>query len=280
MIEIKSLSGISREELYKARNDAFSDYAASWSDEEYDRLLQRRGYNEDLSFGAFDDGRLVSYTLNGIDDHYGTRTAYDTGTGTIKEYRGRGLAGQVFSKSLPYLKEAGIEQYLLEVLCENSAALNVYTQQGFSISRTFNYFIGTVAHEELVLKTPYRFEVIPVQEHPGMREMWDYHPAWQNDLKSIMRQPQHFVAVGVFAKNELVGCGIVEPERGDIPVLAVAQQHRRNGVGSSLLHKLAAYSAGNVRLIYIDERCTAMEEMLKSEGIALSGKQYEMIRML
>ncbi len=45
-----------------------------------------------------------------------------------------------FHYSIPFLKENMIEQYLLEVLQENSAAISVYQKLGFSITREFNYY--------------------------------------------------------------------------------------------------------------------------------------------
>ena len=50
-------------------------------------MLIRRGYVPKLSFAAFDNGKIVAFTLNGIGMFNGIRTAYDTGTETVKEYR-------------------------------------------------------------------------------------------------------------------------------------------------------------------------------------------------
>lgn len=93
-----------------------------------------------LSFGAFDGEKMVSFTLNGIGKYLGRLTAYDTSTGTIEAYRGQGLASGIFEHSLPFLKEAGVEQYLLEVLQDNESAIKVYKKAGFQITRSFNYF--------------------------------------------------------------------------------------------------------------------------------------------
>lgn len=89
MIEIKSLEGISFERIYKAFSLAFSDYEVSVDEIEFKSMLKRRGFNPALSFGAFFDGNLVAFTFNGIGKNYNGRfTAYDTGTGTRKEFRG------------------------------------------------------------------------------------------------------------------------------------------------------------------------------------------------
>ena len=41
-------------------------------------------------------------------------------------YRGQNLAGTIFTHSIPFLREAGIHQYLLEVLQNNEKAIAVY----------------------------------------------------------------------------------------------------------------------------------------------------------
>jgi ribosomal protein S18 acetylase RimI-like enzyme len=79
-----------------------------------------------LSFGAFKNEDLLAFTFNGIGEYHGIKTAYDTGTGTLKEYRGQGLAKCIFQHSLPFLEEAGIRQYLLEVLQHNEGAVALY----------------------------------------------------------------------------------------------------------------------------------------------------------
>lgn len=41
-------------------------------------------------------------------------------------YRGQNLADTIFTHSIPFLREAGIHQYLLEVLQNNEKAIAVY----------------------------------------------------------------------------------------------------------------------------------------------------------
>ncbi len=94
-------------------------------------MLSRRGFVPSLSFGIFEGDKLISFTLNGIGQFNGEKTAYDTGTGTIKEYRGRGLASKIFTDSLPFLKQAGVSQYLLEVLQHNTNAVGVISKTRF-----------------------------------------------------------------------------------------------------------------------------------------------------
>ncbi len=141
METIRSLENISNDVLFEAFQEAFKDYEMQLSQSELELMLQRRGFTPELSFGAFSDEKLVSFTFNGTGSFNDLLTAYDTGTGTIEEYRGKGLASRIFKYSIPHLKNAGISQYLLEVLQHNSNAVSLYKKLGFEISREFNYFM-------------------------------------------------------------------------------------------------------------------------------------------
>src|SRR5262245_44102252 len=114
MVEIRPLQGIDTDTIFTAWDDAFSDYARTWTKAELERDLQRRGFSPGISFGAFEGQRLVSFILNAAGTFNGVKTAYDTGTGTIKEYAGKGLASVIFKESLPFLQKQGFEKYLLE----------------------------------------------------------------------------------------------------------------------------------------------------------------------
>lgn len=107
-MEIKSLSKVEFEKIFLAFSKAFEDYEIQLNANELKAMWKRRGYDPNLSFAAFEDGNIVSFTLNGIGFFNGKKMAYDTGTGTLKEYRGQGLSTKIFDYSIPNLKKANI----------------------------------------------------------------------------------------------------------------------------------------------------------------------------
>ena len=284
MTSIKSLANLSIETLYGAFSDAFRDYEITLSQAELQKMMHRRGFDAALSFGAFDGDRLVSFTFNGIGLFNGVKTAYDTGTGTLAEYRGQGLAAQVFTESIPYLVSAGVEQYLLEVLQHNASAVSVYTKQGFAVSREFNYFVQSVPEiklNEKVLPECYSIREVSLSEIGMPNHCWDFSPSWQNSFESINRKPSDFMVIGVFKGNALVGYGIIEPSSGDITQIGVDKLYRRRGVGSAILRELVKRNIhDHIKVINTEIGCEGITAFLAGNNIVAKGKQFEMIKKL
>lgn len=281
-MEIRSLSDIGFDVLYTAWTDAFSNYTRTWSRTEFENMLLRRGYIPGLSFGAYDGNELAGFTLNGIGIFNGQQTAYDTGTGTTQAYRGKKLAGQIFEYSLPLLKDAGCTQYLLEVLQDNKAAIAVYNNMGFGVTRELNYFIGDINNikfDARILPPAFQLAEIDLSLQKEMEMMWDFEPSWQNNFASVSRQLNRFRAIGVFENDKFIGYGIIEPTSGDIPQLAISWPYRRKGLGSIILKKLVEYNQSPaIKAINTDAANTAITSFLECSGIPLKGSQYEMMR--
>lgn len=283
-MEIKSLSNTTLDKLFEAFEQAFADYEVQLNKAELLTMLKRRGFNPKVSFGAFDGDKLVSFTCNGIGDFYGKLTAYDTGTGTLKDYQGRGLATQVFEYSIPHLKESGVEEYLLEVLQHNTGALSVYRKLGFEIIREFYYFKQKNKQINGVVKTlnsPYILKPIKVSEHNSIPSFWDFKPSWQNSFEAINNTLKDFICLGAFSESKLVGYGVFEPVSGDVTQIAVAKEHRRKGIGSLLFQKMLESNKHNsIKIINTDIDCNSITAFLKSKNIEPAGKQFEMIKKL
>ncbi len=284
MVEIKSLADLSLDKILTAFEQAFIDYEIEWDKEEIVRMLSRRGFAKELSFGAFHNDNLVGFTLNGIGEYIGVSTAYDTGTGTLKEYRGKGIATDIFNYSVPFLKEAGVKQYLLEVLQNNSKAISVYSKIGFKVTREFNYFDQLA--KEIVFKK-YRenknikYINIDLSHRNKMKKFWDTIPSWQNSFASIYRSPDDFVMLGATNNDELIGYCILAIHSGDITQIAVGKEYRRKGVATSLLNKILCYNkCKNVKAINYEVGYDNMVGFFNSVNITLGGKQFEMIKKL
>jgi ribosomal protein S18 acetylase RimI-like enzyme len=187
---------------------------------------------------------------------------------------------------LPFLEDAGIKQYLLEVLTDNKPAINLYEGVGFKIVRTFNCFMQDVALLQLqqsrvdndsVLKQM----ALTTDVLTGFSDMWDFQPSWQNSIDAILRSPADFVCIAAYKEEALCGYGIIEAASGDIPQIAVRKDRRRQGIGSQLLTALMKHNQHTTtKIINAEAQCTSLTSFLLQNGYVISAQQYEMIKPL
>lgn len=283
-MEIKPLSKLDFTLIFQAFSQAFADYDVQLNREQLETMLKRRGFNPHLSFAAFDGNKLAAFTFNGTGNFNNIKTAYDTGTGTLKEYRGKGLATKIFEYSIPYLKEIGVEQYLLEVLQHNIKAVSVYKNIGFTVAREFNYFMQKNEKINNDIKTSnisYYLKQINIDDFPILSTFWDFNPSWQNSFESIERMSKDFISIGLFDTSKLLGYCVFEPISGDITQIAVDKQNRRKGIASLLLKEIVRLNRNDiVKVINTDISCSSITSFLESKNIEIKGMQFEMIKKI
>lgn len=284
-MQIKSLGATNFDKIFEAFSEAFADYEMQLNKEQLATMFKRRGFNADMSFAAFDGNKIVAFTCNGIGNFHDTPTAYDTGTGTLKEYRGQGLATRIFEHSIPYLRKKGIKQYLLEVLQHNTKAVSVYRNLGFETTREFYYGMqeneNICNHIKSSSCTDYLIKPIDIEKHASIPDFWDFYPSWQNSMESVKRAGKDLISIGAFTNDQLAGYCIYEPASGDITQIAVERQHRRKGVASLLLDYAVKTNKNNaIKVINTDITCDSVTAFLQSKNIQIKGKQFEMMKRL
>lgn len=278
-MEIKSLGQTNFNTVFEAFNQAFADYEMQLNKAQLQIMLKRRGFNPDLSFAAFDNEKIVAFTLNGIDRFKEIPTAYDTGTGTLKDYRGQGLATQIFEYSLPFLQNAGIRQYLLEVLQHNTKAVSVYRNLGFEVTREFYYSMQKNEDIDITkIDSTHMVQPISTLQLDALSGFWDFCPSWQNSLESIRRTTDDFIYLGVFIDKQIVGYSVFEPVSGDVTQIAVDKKYRRNSIASVLLKEMVRLNKNSIlKIVNTDIQCDSITEWIQARNIEIKGKQFEMI---
>lgn len=129
-----------------------------------------------LSFGCFEQEQLVGFIINGIDDHQGKLTAFNTGTGVIPSHRGKKVVDQIYDFALPILQKAGVQKCALEVVQINDRAVRVYERIGFHITKKFLCFKGQLpaANERLEV------QAIPFSEVVTRNTPFHDYYSWDN----------------------------------------------------------------------------------------------------
>jgi GNAT superfamily N-acetyltransferase len=101
----------------------------------------------------------------------------------------------------------------------------------------------------------------------------DMPPSWQNSLASLRRAREPYVVLG-----DERGAAVVFPASADLPLLAVAGDHRRRGHGGRLLAAAAARAQRPLRILNIDDRATEITAFLAAVGAERFVRQSEMVR--
>lgn len=263
MIEIRPLTGIPFETLTEAFNDAFSDYPipANYSTEYLHNLVTRRGFRPDLAVGAFDGDRLVGFIFNAMSGD----GAYNSGTGVVLTHRRQGIARRLMEHSIATLPA---RSYTLEVIETNEKAAALYRDVGFVETRRLQCWSYEAPQRA-------RFTELANVDLDALAEWFDMRPTWQNSVASVRRAGEPYFVVG----DERCAA-VVFPSNGDVPLLAVARNHRRQGLGRALLDSAATRIAKPLRIMNIDDANADIAAFLERCGARPTVRQIEMVRDL
>lgn len=273
------------EALLEKFGEAFSDYARPF---ELDLVRFRNHINLNAidlsrSVGCFENGELIGFSLNGFGKWKGKETVYDAGTGVVPARRRLGASEAMFSFMVPIFREAGIEQYLLEVITHNTPAINLYKKLGFEIQREL-LFMEAPSNLAATTKPNEAIEVkrMTAADLVELRELWDARPSWQNSNDAIARSEALKTILGAFVGGECAGYAVFSSGLGRIAQFAVDQKFRRQGVGSRLITEMQAELTPDAKMqvINLDIRLTDTVRFFENRGFEKVLAQYEMILAL
>jgi len=284
MLELRS---VEKAQAYDAFMEAFADYPMDASGTTEERLLLRMEKNAvdyEASVGAYDDGRLVGFTMIGIDTVGGIRTAFDAGTGIVPAFRKQGLAKRMLDHALPGLRERGVTQFLLEALQQNEPAIKAYTKSGFEIVRELRCFVIDAEVLRAVADSQ-EFPIEPIDAtlfHEIAGEA-DWTPSYENRFTAIDAIPDHVTLFGARHEDACVGAIAYSPSLNWLLSLVVRKTARRLGVGRALMGHIAGHlpsEAKRLSALNIDSTDSGMQAFLDALGFSSLVDQYEMARNL
>ncbi len=263
--------------------EAFSDYLipVQLSEAQFENHILQNAVDLDLSVGAFSDGKMVGYTLNGFGLWNGKQTVYDAGTGVVPAFRNQGIGRKMFDFLFPTLQEIGIRQILLEVIDDNTNALRLYLGLGFQHSRKLMFFEQV---KNLNLKPNKSVEIREI-ENPDwqlFKTFWDGNPSWQFSSESIERKLFQKVVLSAYLDGKCVGYGVVYPISGVVPQIAVEKNNRRKGIGSAILEQLLTKTDKGIKLKFsnVDSSLKQLIGFIDYLEFNPTITQFEMIKPL
>jgi len=266
VIEYRSLTGVSFDAMTAAFNDAFSDYdiPAKYPAEYLRQLVTRRGFRPDLAVGAFDGERLAGFVFNCLEGE----DAYNSGTGVVISHRRQGIARQLMQRSIETLPA---KRYTLEVIETNHRAHALYLDLGFEETRRLQSW----KYETSADRKPTTLRELANVRLRDYEPFFDMRPSWQNSVRSIERAAEPHVAIG--DERAIV---VLFPSNGDVPLLAVHPDVRRQGLGRALLDLAARRAAKPLRIMNIADDAHGINAFLERVGATRFVRQIEMVRQL
>jgi mycothiol synthase len=142
-LELAGWSSESDQEYREAHVTAFRDHWGSeplTAEEWKQRFTGSPSFRPDLTVGVRDGGRLVGYVIG----YHAPQDTEVTGRvegwlgqiGTLREWRGRGVASALMAHVMQLMREAGMQDAMLDVDSENqSGAVGLYERLGFRPDR-------------------------------------------------------------------------------------------------------------------------------------------------
>lgn len=242
--QITGLSDIPATSLATLMNEAFADYLAGAAHMDAAAFLAfcaAGGVDTERGFLALADNRPAGVVLVG---RQGALWRVAT-MGIIPSFRRRGLGRQLLTRVLGDAHRKGCLELQLEVFEQNTGALALYRELGFSPKRRLNGW--TLAGPSRVAAVPIACEPCSAEEARRTGSLLDYPSLpWQNSplgASLLSTAPDHFKGAGMAVA--VAGLGT------DTPVLrSVFLEDTRQALDLSLLlHALRAK--------YPDKRWTA-----------------------
>jgi ribosomal protein S18 acetylase RimI-like enzyme len=246
----------------------------------YNRAV-KNGIVFDVSVAAYDNDRIVGYTLVGIGPWKSTVSAFDISTGIIKPYRGQGITNLMFDSILKKLLSKGIHKFVLEALQNNTSAVKAYEKIGFHITRELDCFQLDFNKWNPIKKNVPGLTLLPVTKNQltPFQKFLDWPPSWENSFAALNRIPDELILLSAVQANRPCGLLAYYPGLNWIMCLAVDKAVRRTGIAIGLLSSLIEAIRGKVdtvklpNVLHSDDNTIAF---LKQMGFEIVTSQYEM----
>jgi ribosomal protein S18 acetylase RimI-like enzyme len=223
-----------------------------------------------VSFGAFQESDLIGFVIIAIGQQLNELTAYNTGTGVIPSFRGKGIIDDIYRHALPILQSKGIRRCSLEVICDNDRAITLYNRLGFVQSKRLLFFQGVLqvaATTQLTVTESNDFR------HPACEEFY----SWDCSLDSIRNSPVGtYKAFEIQSADGFRGYFVMNPTTGLIVQYEIDDDEESIDSWRILLAAISQITNSKVIWKNVDIRRQTLCSLLSSVGLENFINQYEM----
>ncbi|MTB51203.1 GNAT family N-acetyltransferase [Lewinella sp. W8] len=267
---VRNLKDTSFDELLACFLRAFAGYYVTMPTDKnyYKQRWKAAKVNFSLSYGMFDEGEIVGFIIHAVDVRFGVKTAFNTGTGVIPEYRGRRVVKSIYEYAINDLRKHGIEKSSLEVITKNEHAIRAYKSVGFDICKEYRCFAGTISTSN---NAQVEFREVSMEDWG-----WEQLPnqkfySWDFQKETIV--DGNYVFYQVLSNNQPESYFIINPENKYLAQFDVLNNNENNW---NRLFEAIKRVSGEVRIINVDKRLTEKLDHIHLLGLKNTVNQYEM----
>ena len=267
---VRKLNKISFDELLDCFLLAFENYYVQMPTNRtyYKQRWKAAKVDFSLSYGMFDNEKLIGFIIHAIDKRYKVKTAFNTGTGVIPAYRGKRIVKSIYDYAVNDLRHNGIEKSTLEVITKNEKAIRAYESIGFEICKEYMCYAGTIntnGDAQLELK-----------EMPIKNFDWDKLPnqqfySWDFQKETIIEG--NYVLYQVMNNNKPESYFIINIENKYLAQFDILNDDKK---AWRRLFKGIKQVTDEVKIINVDKRLSDKLDNIRLLELQNTINQYEM----
>lgn len=264
-LHLDTLEGIDAGRLAEAFNASFAGYFVPMSvtADALSARMRLEGIDPAASAGAFHGDRLIGFALHAIGGRLG-EMAWNGGTGVVPGFRGRKVTAALYRFLLPRLRTRGVQRVCLEVIDRNLPAISVYTRIGFRQSGLLGCYrdAGNPPEKGGEARVEIRETAFSAKTAPA----GECVPTWQNS-DAVIGRWEGLHCLEAFDGGIAVGYIAFRPDAGLIGQFAVAERHRRQGIGTALFRAARQAAAQPLKIINAPADHAPVAAFLQSQGM-------------
>ncbi len=257
-------------ELTALWNQGYEGYflPIRFTEEQFRRWSEAGDFDLEHSLVMVDGEKPVGFSFLGVRG----RRGWIGGFGIVPEYRGKGLASQLFSEHIGIIEQLGLDRVQLEVLTQNWAQ-KVYARAGFVIIRRLSVLQGTLpempAGEEEETLTPDEVLAHSDRLHAAAPAVWQREPAW---LSRSM--PEQAAVLHTGPKEQPTAYALYVTDGTGVRILDAAAEG--TGSAAELVARLAQRCPGQPVTLVNEPEGSPVHQAFTAAGCHEVHSQYEM----
>jgi len=273
---ITDANAVNMQDLCTAMASAFSDYAIpiNLTLPTFSMMMKQRGLCPEASRIAIIDGQVAAIWLVSVRND----ASYLISSGTVPDFRGRGLATALADASLHHLRQNAVVTFQTEVLVENTTAFGLYDKLGMKKHRELSCYIITGPKPSGA--APEINEVPWSEITSATQSLQDCSPSWQNSAHSLAAIADDIRCFCTRNGTTLTGYAVLAPGSGTLHQIGVHPDARRQGIGTALINQALAASNRPLRLINVDAADTGFAEFVRTFPHEQTQGQFELLMPL